>query len=56
MAENSRKVRNRRTCDSIEEIVEVLSPGKLGNEMTWVGKDYSKADLIRDLQALSEKA
>lgn len=52
---SERKVRTRRTCDTLEEIIECLSPGKLGNEMTWVGKDYSKADLIRDLQKIVDK-
>ena len=45
-----RKFRTRESFDTLEEIIECLSPGKVGNEMTWVGKDYSKADLIKDLQ------
>ena len=38
--------------DSLEEIIQALQPGKTGNEITWVGKNYSKAQLIKDLEHL----
>lgn len=38
--------------DSLEEIIQALQPGKTGNEITWVGKNYSKAQLIKDLERL----
>lgn len=38
----------------ISEVIEKLKPGKIGNDNTWVGKNYSKADLINDLKSIAQ--
>ncbi len=44
--------RKRLTCDSIEDILSILTKSKYP-EQTWVGKDYNKAGLIRDLEKIN---
>lgn len=47
-------------ANSLQEIIDILEGGKTshpGNyfpEMVWVGKNYSLADLIRDLKEIQE--
>jgi hypothetical protein len=48
------KIRTDQNADSIPEILGILEAGKFP-ELTWVGKNYSKANLIRDLKKLKEK-
>ena len=43
------KTRTNQEVDSIREILDILEATKYP-EGTWVGKNYSKADLIRDLK------
>lgn len=38
---------------TLEEIIKALSTNPHAN-MVWVGRNYSKADLIRDLTAINE--
>ena len=46
-------MRTNNSYNTLEEIIEVLSKNPNG-ESVWVGKNYSKADLIQDLKALNE--
>lgn len=41
-------------ASSLSEILTLLEKGKYP-ELVWVGKNYSKADLIRDLKKLAER-
>jgi len=40
--------------ESLNEIIEALRPGKIGNDKTYVGKNYSKEMLINDLIKINE--
>ena len=46
------KVRVNQEADDIDGILSILEATK-HPALTWVGKNYSKADLIRDLKKLS---
>jgi len=37
---------------TLPEIIQALSPGKVGNAQTYVGKQYNKEALINDLQRI----
>lgn len=45
------KVRENQEANNIDEVLSILEAGTF-QELTWVGKNYSKADLIRDLKKL----
>jgi len=47
------KVRTNNSYSSLEEIIEALSKSPYP-ELTWVGRSYSKADLIRDLTEIKD--
>lgn len=49
------KVRTNHTYSTLPEIIKALSCNNYP-ELTWVGNNYSKADLINDLTSLREKA
>ena len=49
------KTRTNQEANSVEEILSILNQGDYP-EMAWVGRNYSKADLIRDLNKLKEGA
>ena len=45
----------REVMDEINRILTILTKSAEFAHMHWVGKNYSKADLIRDLNQLREK-
>lgn len=47
--------RPKRSYETIDEIVAALQPGKIGNDQIYVGKQYTKANLINDLLAIKER-
>lgn len=47
------EVRPQVSCNSLQEILSILEATSYP-ELTWVGKNYSKGDLIRDLNKLLE--
>jgi|AGFS01.1.fsa_nt_gi hypothetical protein len=50
------KTRDNKSFDTLEEIVQYLGdPERVGKDNTWVAKNYSLAQLIRDLQKVKEK-
>lgn len=50
------KTRDNKSFDSLEEIVQYLGdPVRVGKDNTWVAKNYSLAQLIKDLQKVKEK-
>lgn len=50
------KIRSNKSFDTLEEIVQYLGdPGRVGKDNTWVAKNYSLAQLIKDLQKVKEK-
>ena len=48
------KTRRHQVAVDIEEILEILEATDYP-DLTWVGKNYSKADLIRDLKRIQEE-
>lgn len=51
------KTRDNKSFDTLEEIVQYLGdPERVGKDNTWVAKNYSLAQLIRDLQKVKEKS
>lgn len=49
------KIRSNKSFDTLEEIVQYLGdPERVGKDNTWVAKNYSLAQLIRDLQKVKE--
>lgn len=53
--ETSNKTRRLRTCYNIEEILDVLgTEDKIGANQTWVGENYSLAQLIVDLKYINK--
>lgn len=48
------KIRKNQKADSLEEILSILEKTEYP-EMTWVGRNYSKADLIRDLKKIIKR-
>lgn len=44
-------IRNIATYNNLNDIINALSVNKF-SEFTWVGKDYSKAQLIEDLKKI----
>lgn len=50
------KTRDNKSFDTLEEIVKYLGDSeRVGKDNTWVAKNYSLAQLIRDLQRVKEK-
>lgn len=50
------KTRDNKSFDTLDEIVQYLGdPGRVGKDNTWVAKNYSLAQLIKDLQKVQEK-
>ncbi len=50
------KTRDNKSFDTLEEIVQYLGdPERVGKDNTWVAKNYSLAQLIKDLQKVKEK-
>lgn len=50
------KIRLNKSFDTLEEIVQYLGdPERVGKDITWVAKNYSLAQLIKDLQKVQEK-
>lgn len=49
------KTRDNKSFDTLEEIVQYLGdPERVGKDNTWVAKNYSLAQLIKDLQKVQE--
>lgn len=50
------KIRSNNSFDTLEEIVQYLGdPERVGKDNTWVAKNYSLAQLIKDLQKVKGK-
>ncbi|MGL5281384.1 MAG: hypothetical protein ACRC8W_06410 [Plesiomonas shigelloides] len=50
------KIRSNKSFDTLEEIVQYLGdPERVGKDNTWVAKNYSLAQLIKDLTKIKEK-
>lgn len=47
------KIFKNKDTDELDEMLSILEAGKF-HELTWVGKNYSKADLIRDLKKIKK--
>jgi len=41
---------------NLDEIIKALRPGKIGNNQTYVSKNYSKEMLINDLIKINNKS
>lgn len=41
--------------NTLAEIIEALNPKSIGNPMTYVGKNYTKEALIKDLKQIEEQ-
>lgn len=49
------KTRDNKSFDTLEEIVQYLcDPERVGKDNTWVAKNYSLAQLIKDLTKIKE--
>ncbi|QEG12127.1 hypothetical protein OMEGA_59 [Klebsiella phage vB_KaeM_KaOmega] len=49
------KIRPNKSFDTLEEIVQYLGdPERVGKDNTWVAKNYSLAQLIKDLTKIKE--
>lgn len=50
------KIRSNNSFDKLAEIVQHLGdPERVGKDNTWVAKNYSLAQLIKDLRKVQEK-
>lgn len=50
------KHRDNKSFDNLPDIVQYLgNPERIGADNTWVAKNYSLAQLIKDLQKVKEK-
>lgn len=50
------KIRDKKSFDTLKEIVQYLGNAeRVGADNTWVAKNYSLAQLIKDLQKVEEK-
>lgn len=50
------KIRDNKSFDKLSEILQHLGdPERVGKDNTWVAKNYSLAQLIKDLQKVKEK-
>ncbi len=46
---------NQNSYSTLDDILTALGDGRgVGDDMTWVGKNYSKGALIRDLMAIRD--
>jgi len=48
-------MRNTRNYNTLKQVIDVLEKGQFP-ELVWVGKNYSKKDLIDDLRRIESKS
>lgn len=49
------KTRENKSFDKLEDIIQYLGdPGRVGKDNTWVAKNYSLAQLIKDLREVNK--